>query len=296
MRNLTLAANATMDADRIKDSDMFSASSLAGEAEGVQGDRKFVVALARGLEVLRTFRPRDGFLGNQEIAERTGLPKPTVTRLTHTLCTLGYLIRMPRTGKYQLSPTAITLGYSALANLGIRQIARRFMDEMAETVAAPVALGVMDRDRALYVDISRGSSAFTIQLDIGSRIPLATTAMGRALIAGLPAAEREAIMERLSAHYKEAWSPMRKNLEAALEAFGRDGYVISIGSWRTGINAVGVPLVAADGSGIYAFNCGGPPYQFTESFLRDVAGPAIVTLKRSVQNIVEGSASSRDIS
>lgn len=285
-----------MDAKRASNRYTLSTPPPAQEATGEPGDRKFVVALARGLEVLRAFRPRDGFLGNQEIAERTGLPKPTVTRLTHTLCTLGYLIRMPRTGKYQLSPTAITLGYSALANLGIRQIARRFMDEMAEAVAAPVALGVIDRDRALYVDISRGSSAFTIQLDIGSRIPLAKTAMGRALIAGLSAPEREAVMDRLAAHYKEAWPPMRSQLDTALEGFERDGYVISIGSWRSDINAVGVPLVAADGSGIYAFNCGGPPHQFTESFLREVAGPAIVSLKRSVQNIIEGSPSSRHIS
>lgn len=265
------------------------------DGEGASGDRKFVVALARGLEVLRAFKPRDGFLGNQEIAERTGLPKPTVTRLTHTLCTLGYLIRMPRTGKYQLSPTAITLGYSALANLGIRQIARRFMDEMAEQVAAPVALGVIDRDRALYVDISRGSSAFTIQLDIGSRIPLATTAMGRALIAALPENERAAILERLSTHYGARWLPMRAAVEAALDRYSGDGYVMSTGSWRWDINSVGVPLVAADGTGIYAFNCGGPPHQFTESFLRETAGPAIVALKRSVEGMLDGNASSRSI-
>jgi len=42
------------------------------------GDRKFVSALARGLEVLRAFTPSEGLLGNGEIVERTGLPKPTV--------------------------------------------------------------------------------------------------------------------------------------------------------------------------------------------------------------------------
>ena len=86
-----------------------------GDALGGNGaepsDRKFVVALARGLEVLRAFHVRDGFLGNQEIADRTGLPKPTVTRLTYTLCKLGYLMQVPRLGKYQLAPSAITLGY-----------------------------------------------------------------------------------------------------------------------------------------------------------------------------------------
>src|SRR5690606_33751200 len=99
---------------------------------GREGDRKFVVALARGLEVLRAFRARDGYLTNQEIAERTTLPKATVTRLTYTLCELGYLTHNPRLGRYQLAPGAVTLGYAALANLGIRQVARAYMDEAAE--------------------------------------------------------------------------------------------------------------------------------------------------------------------
>src|SRR5438309_3969472 len=67
-------------------------------------DRSFVVALSRGLDVLRAFHPNDGLLGNQEIAARTNLPKPTVSRLTYTLTKLGYLTPVPRFEKYQLAP------------------------------------------------------------------------------------------------------------------------------------------------------------------------------------------------
>ena len=56
-----------------------------GARAAAHGDRKFITALARGLEVLRVFTPTEGLLGNGEIAERTGLPKPTVSRLTYTL-------------------------------------------------------------------------------------------------------------------------------------------------------------------------------------------------------------------
>jgi DNA-binding IclR family transcriptional regulator len=64
---------------------------IAGGASAATGDRKFVTALARGLEVLRACTPTEGLLGNGELVERTGLPKPTVSRLTHTLTKLGYL-------------------------------------------------------------------------------------------------------------------------------------------------------------------------------------------------------------
>jgi DNA-binding IclR family transcriptional regulator len=251
-------------------------------------DRNFVVALARGLEVLRAFRVRDGFLGNQEISERTGLPRPTISRLTYTLCQLGYLTKVERIGKYQLAPSAIALGYAALANVGIRKIARPLIQAAAEELSAPVALGVLDRNRALYIDIARGSATFTVQLDIGSRIPLATTAMGCALIAAASPADREKIFSGLSERYGDDWSACKSRIDEALEFYRTDGYVIRKGSWRSDINAVGVPLVAADGSGTFAFNCGGPPNEFTIMKIKTVVGPALKKLVRQVDTQLSG--------
>lgn len=252
------------------------------------GDRKFVTALGRGLKVLQAFRVGDGFLGNQEIADRTGLPKPTVTRLSYTLCELGYLIHVPRLGKYRLAPGAITLGYAALANLGIRDVARQFMDEAAEVLAAPVGLGVLFRNSALYVEISRGSATFTVKLEIGSRIPLATTSMGRALLVAMPEAERAAHCARLAERHPADWPAMRAAIETALDDYRDLGFVMSTGEWRSDVNGVGVPLVMADGSGIYAFNCGGPPFLFPEERLRSEMGPIIAALVREVDDALRG--------
>ena len=63
-----------------------------------EGDRQFATTLARGLEVLRCFTPLEPLLGNKEISVRTGLPKPTVSRLTYTLTKLGYLRHNMRLG------------------------------------------------------------------------------------------------------------------------------------------------------------------------------------------------------
>lgn len=253
-----------------------------------EGDRKFVVALARGLEVLRCFRARDGFLTNQEIAERTGLPKPTVTRISYTLCELGYLQQNPRLGKYQLAPGAITLGYAALANLGIRHVAREFMDHAAELLAAPVALGVLDRNKALYIDISRGSATFTVQLDIGSRIPLVSTAMGRALLVCLPDDERETLIRQAVARDPQDEALIRKTMDTALDDYGKYGFVVSTGEWRSDIYAAGAPLIAADGSGVYAFNCGAPPYHFPPELLYSRIGPAMASLAQVVDDALSG--------
>src|SRR5438128_12481644 len=109
-------------------------------------DRSFVVALSRGLDVLRAFRPNDGLLGNQEIAARTNLPKPTVSRLTYTLTKLGYLTPVPRFEKYQLAPAAMALGYAALANRGVRHLCEPLREEMMRATGRAGAIGGRDRD------------------------------------------------------------------------------------------------------------------------------------------------------
>ena len=86
-----------------------------------EDDRDFVVALARGLEILRSFRKEGDSLGNKDFAERTGLSKSTVARLTYTLQTLGYLSFNASTSRYQLAPPVLSLGYSCLAGFDVRQ-------------------------------------------------------------------------------------------------------------------------------------------------------------------------------
>ncbi len=73
-------------------------------------DRKFIEALARGLDVLRAFSRQGGVLGNQDLAKITGLPKPTVSRMTYTLTQLGYLTYSTQLEKYQLDAGVLALG------------------------------------------------------------------------------------------------------------------------------------------------------------------------------------------
>src|SRR5579859_7419806 len=118
-------------------------------------DRSFVVALARGLDVLRAFRPNDGLLGNQEIAARTNLPKPTVSRLTYTLTKLGYLTSVPRFEKYQLAPSAIACGYAALANLRVRHLSDPLRDEVMRATGCVLAFGGRYRHIIIFFGQSR---------------------------------------------------------------------------------------------------------------------------------------------
>ena len=255
----------------------------------VATDRSFVVALSRGLDVLRAFHPNDGLLGNQELAARTNLPKPTISRLTYTLTKLGYLTPVPRFEKYQLAPSAMALGYAALANLGVRHLSEPYREELMRETGGAVAVGGRDRHSMIYFGQSR-NGLLGVQLDVGSRVPIATTAMGRAYIWALPDDERATLLRELRDHYGSRWSRMRDGIERAGEMVARQGFTISAGEWQEDVHAVGVALKLNDGTGPYAFNCGAPAFRFTEDRLINDIGPRLVTMVRNIEAALGGAA------
>lgn len=254
----------------------------------VATDRSFVVALSRGLEVLRAFHANDGLLGNQELAARTKLPKPTVSRLTYTLTKLGYLTPVPRFEKYQLAPSAMALGYAALANLGVRHLSEAFREEVMRETGGAVAVGARDRLSMIYFGQSRNGLTLGVQLDVGSRIPIATTAMGRAYIWALAPEERADLLRELREHYGSRWPRIRDGIERSGEMVARHGFAISAGEWQDDVHAVGVALKLNDGTGPYAFNCGAPAFRFTEDRLISDIGPRLVAMVRNIETALGG--------
>jgi DNA-binding IclR family transcriptional regulator len=255
--------------------------SLDEDATGK--DRQFVNALARGLEILRSFRPGEKFLTNTELAKRTGLPKPTITRLTYTLTKLGYLDSPADRGQYQLASGVLSLGYSLLSNLDVRELARPAMRELAERTRASVSIGLRDRLSMVYVESCRSSSAVTLRLDVGSRIPIATTAMGRALLCGLPQHERDFVLDQIRLQDEEQWPQIKAGVELAFKQYQDLGFCVSLGSWERSISAVGVPLQLPMGDKVMAFNCGGPSFLLPQETLMNTLGPSLVQLVNDVK-------------
>lgn len=262
-------------------------SDLSGWARR-PGDRQFVEALARGLEVLRAFKPNDGVLGNLEISERTNLPRPTVTRLTYTLTKLGYLTYLERLGRYKLAPGALSIGYAAMANFRVRDVARPFMQAMANEAKASVALGGPDRLSMVYISHFRSSSRVGVRLEVGSRIPMATSAMGRAYLASLPDDEREQAFDLLRAKAGVNWPLIKDGIDEAIDQIAHWGFAMSVGEWQDDVNGVGVPFIPQDGSGVFAFNCGAPAFMLDAARLQHEVGPRLVDMVRDIEAMLAG--------
>lgn len=249
-------------------------------------DRQFVNALARGLELLRCFGPGEVYLTNAELARRSSLPKPTVSRLTHTLTTLGYLNYSESLGKYQLGAGVLALGYRMLSTMDLRKLARPLMEELAEYAQASVSLGARDRLSMVYVESCRSSANVTLRLDVGARIPMATTAMGKALLCVLPEAERNYLLDHVRQRDEANWPKIKASVEQGFKDYQERGFCMSAGEWQGDVHAVGVPVRALDGEQVMAFNCGGPAFLLPHARLEEELGPKLVQLVRRIDTVL----------
>ncbi|PHQ67727.1 MAG: IclR family transcriptional regulator [Sneathiella sp.] len=246
-------------------------------------DRHFVTSLARGLEILRAFRPGEGPIGNNEIAKRTNLPRSTVSRLTSTLLQLGYLTYRKGLGKYEPSPAVLSLGYTFLANNKLRLLSRPLMNDLAKRVGLGVAMGTRDRLNMLYIETVRGADESTLRLETGSYLPIATSAIGRAFLCKLSDSERDFLLDHVRKRFAHDWPELKKGIERAQKDFADYGYCLSMGEWQSSFHAVGTAARDNSTGDIAAYNCGGSSYSVTEEKLRTEAGPLLVGLARSVE-------------
>ncbi|MDR5906009.1 IclR family transcriptional regulator [Franzmannia qiaohouensis] len=254
---------------------MHNPANWQDEPSAPTKDRNFVTALARGLELLRAFGTGEEYLGNAELSSRTGIPRPTVSRLTYTLTQLGYLKHNTRLEKYRLGPGILALGYRFLANQGIRDIARPHMQQLADTTDCAIALGSADRHAMTYLEVCQGKGPLVMRLEAGSRIPIATTAIGRAWLCGLPQQQRDSFVEELRQQSPDQWSALSKSLDKSLDEYQRYGFCLSEGEWERDVSAVAIPLVLEDGAEIMALNCGGASLRLNHDVLVDNLGPRL---------------------
>lgn len=249
--------------------------SVAEPLDSTQ-DRRFVAALARGLEVLRCFTPRDHWLAHHELARRTGLAPATVSRLTFTLTQLGYLLHRPATGEYAISPAVLALGFSALSHFDLARIARPWMDDLAEATQSAVSLGVRHGTTMVYVAHCRSTARLSLGLDVGTRLPLAETAMGRAWWCSASQPWRDRVAQLLAAEQPERWSSRQSRLRQMQDQMARRGYVTSEGEWESDIAAIGAGIDPGDGREPLALTVGGPATRLQGTLLHDTFGPLLV--------------------
>lgn len=245
-------------------------------------DRQFSMNLARGMEVLRSFSASDPYLGNKQISDRTGLPKPTVSRLTYSLTLLGYLRYDTAQKKYQLGSGVLSLGYPLLVHLRIRQVARPIVERLARDTGCTVNLAMRDRTNAVYIDTARTDTTNRYLPDIGSTRPLLSSSVGRALILGCKATERNAILNYLKVYDASFFEKHNHHWMIDRQRYEKEGYCYSRGDWKPEVRAVAVPLSLSREESIIAMNCS---ISIKDTHADDHLAEVVPKLKEAAQQI-----------
>ncbi len=241
-----------------------------------------VSALARGLTVLRAVAEHPAPIGHTELSRQTGIPKATMTRLIATLVSHGHL-RQERDGdRYTLGPGVLDLGSAYLRHFDVRNRIRPMLTELAEFSGATVHLGVRDRFDMVLIDTVRPDSGMIFsRLDVGARLNLCTSALGRAYLRELPPAERKALMDSARIAASDEWARIGTGVEAALAEADALGFCASLGEWHPHVNSIAIGFTGPRGTR-FAINCGGPSFVFSREHLIDRVGPRLVACKDAI--------------
>lgn len=249
-----------------------------------------VSALKRGIAVLHCFSNGPRTLSNGEISALTRVPKPTVTRLAATLVSLGLMRQDPETEKYSLGAGVLALGQAFLSSLDVRAYARPHMSRLAEAFGGSAYLGVCDGLEMVVIEACRArASMVTVRLDVGSRLPIATSALGRAYLSALHETERALLLDKLRQKSEADWPRLSASIEQSLRDAAAHGYCASLGELRTEINSIAAPLTLPGGEHV-AVNCGGPAFAFPEARLREEVAPRLLATACAIAVEIGGSS------
>ncbi|MDO5651432.1 MAG: IclR family transcriptional regulator [Moraxella sp.] len=204
-------------------------------------DRKFITALARGLLVLSAVGDDVSGLSHQEICQASGLPKATVSRLIYTLMQTGFLSMVG--DRYRLGVASLLLGQHADTHHSLAVRAKPLMQDFAKMYQVSVSLATESMGEMVYVESVRSPAKLTVQLSVGSRLPIATTSVGRALFAVSDDKHRQALLQDLASHQPNInLQQARTLLEQHATSYHAQGYSISNGEFSPDIMAVAVAV------------------------------------------------------
>jgi IclR family pca regulon transcriptional regulator len=245
------------------------------------GEARYSQSVERGLAILSCFTPERTLLGIAELADMLGMSRSTTHRYVITLVALGYL-RQGARRKYRLALRVTDLGLSAMSSTSLREHARPDLEELSRRSAYTVAVAVLDGPELLYVDRvrgrRRGQRLIELGLRTGSRLPAHLTAMGKLLLAHLPARERRELVAELKPGGGGPGAIASKSaLSEELETIAANGIASSGEELLAGLVAIAAPVRCESGEVVAAAGMGAHSSTISRAGLVEQLGPHLIS-------------------
>ena len=215
---------------------------MAGRGSGPD----FVEALARGLDVLRSFDAHHREMSLAEVAIATGLARPTARRLLLTLEELGYV--RSTGGAFALTPKVITLGTAYVASLGLWDVARPHLEALVRQTGESSSMAQLDGGDIIYVARVSVPKIIALRVDIGTLFPAPQTSQGKVLLAALSPEDLDASLAIPSRSGLPLYiGKTRETLDEELTQVRARGWAIADEELAPGVRSIAVPV--RDGTG-----------------------------------------------
>ena len=236
-------------------------------------------SLLRGLQVLESFTPQKQHLTLAELTKLLHAPKSTVYRVLKTLWGVNYLRYDEFNKRYSLGTKVLSLGFSVLHNMELREIARPLMEAFSRNCNKTVNMAVLDKNEMVYIERVRVPSIRQFNISIGSRIPVWNTAVGKAVLANLDPDRQSQVLIGLKRSYKGEIN--EKTLTKELENVRKLGFAVNDQDYLKGIRAIGVPVFDEKGV-VCGLNLVAEPEDGSIAELRNRYGTELLQLGREL--------------
>ncbi|PZA13997.1 IclR family transcriptional regulator [Rhodopseudomonas palustris] len=253
----------------------------------VAGDGDVIQVVSRAFDVLRCFEGHDVRLGNLEISNRCGLPRSTVSRLTHTLTRMGQLVYLPRDQKYRIGPSAVAMSTSMTRGLQLRNLIRSRLQEVSEQIPGTVGFLIPDRFHLVYLEVARAAHALGLHSTTGSRIAISRSAAGRAYLASLEENVAAALLSEIQRDAPADAALLSERIESDRAMLRERGYVVSCGLFSPHINGIAVPIWSPQYQTYVMATIGVLGAMYDEQRVHDEIAPVLLKLAGSIEPLVQ---------
>ncbi|GAB6905902.1 putative Transcriptional regulator, IclR family [Desulfosarcina cetonica] len=208
-------------------------------------DKYMVPAVEQAMRVLfRIAQSESAHMNLTEICEKTEIHKSTAFCILQTLRKYGIVQTAGRGKGYALGPGLIGLSRRFLDSLSMPKLAEPLLTDLATKAGATAALGLIADQNVFVAAKHEGSHPMGVTMRVGHRFPLTYGCHGKAIVAFLPEAEREALLASDALYFHGDPSRFdREKLNAEIIRCQEDGYAMDLEETVPGINAVAAPVI-----------------------------------------------------
>lgn len=242
-----------------------------------------IQSVSRAVDILHCFETRE-LLGITEIAEMSGLNKSTAFGIVATLVAEGLLEQDSVTGRYRLGLELFRLG--SLVNTSTRRLVMPELERLVAELGETVNYVRPDGSDVVYLIKKESTHSMRICTKTGQRLPMYCTAVGKAILAHLPASETTSIISSFQfGAYTEFTVPNAPALAVQLQQIRRNGYAIEREEFEYGLICVAVPVLDDRGYPVAAVSCSGPKARMTEEKIEQCRA-ALMSCAKHLANIM----------